>query len=430
MLKHRIDRVAIGKGFYILIIFTLFTYIVVDRVSLGHPIGNTLLLYLLITDTFFVITSIALLQNLNRIDIEVVQKDVLTSVEGMELGMKIIFSHSRIFRFIVINNIEIKSDRGLWISRWRINDEGYIDLYVAGYPGMHKVYGYRIEVSTPLSIHRAELNIDFDIAKEIRFAPTKHVPRFNIELVLPYLQIFEGRSSKRRGIGAEVMSIREFTSGDDYRRIHWKATARVGKLMVKEYEHKVYRNALVIVSIHKEFFIGEPAPLLYLVKLVIDVVESLLSKGMNIVLGVITERNIKISTVIDRSRLYEVYRILSEIEWLTDVDRYSSSNRLLRWFTHTVVRDVCREPCVVFLVVDPLDSMDIDSIANIYRTLNQQKHKVKVLLTTPLAIRFMYTARVEIADVDMLQKEATRLKNVIHTLKVSDVYLPTAYLKF
>ncbi|MEM4502633.1 MAG: hypothetical protein QXV42_04210, partial [Ignisphaera sp.] len=106
MLKHRIDRVAIGKGFYILIIFTLFIYIVVDRVSLGHPIGNTLLLYLLITDTFFVITSIALLQNLNRIDIEVVQKDVLTSVEGMELGMKIIFSHSRIFRFIVINNIE------------------------------------------------------------------------------------------------------------------------------------------------------------------------------------------------------------------------------------------------------------------------------------------------------------------------------------
>lgn len=84
----------------------------------------------------------------------------------------------------------------------------------------------------------------------------------------------------------------------------------------------------------------------------------------------------------------------------------------------------------MFLVVDPLDSMDIDSIANIYRTLNQQKHKVKVLLTTPLAIRFMYTARVEIADVDMLQKEATRLKNVIYTLKVSDVYLPTAYLKF
>ncbi|MEM1644590.1 MAG: hypothetical protein QXL96_01760 [Ignisphaera sp.] len=90
MLKHRIDRVAIGKGFYILIIFTLLTYIVVDRVSLGSPIVNTLLLYLLITDTFFVITSIALLQNLNRIDIEVEQKDVLTSVEGMELGMKII----------------------------------------------------------------------------------------------------------------------------------------------------------------------------------------------------------------------------------------------------------------------------------------------------------------------------------------------------
>ncbi len=55
------------------------------------------------------------------------------------------------------------------------------------------------------------------------------------------------RKSRMRGLGSDFESLREYTEGDDYRKIDWKASARRGKLVVRQFEQE--RNQSVIVCI-------------------------------------------------------------------------------------------------------------------------------------------------------------------------------------
>lgn len=55
------------------------------------------------------------------------------------------------------------------------------------------------------------------------------------------------RRLRRRGAGTEFESLREYSAGDAFRDIDWKATARRGRVMVAQYE--VERSQQVIVAI-------------------------------------------------------------------------------------------------------------------------------------------------------------------------------------
>lgn len=55
------------------------------------------------------------------------------------------------------------------------------------------------------------------------------------------------RRARARGLGTEFESLREYTDGDDYRKIDWKASARSGKLVVRQFEQE--RNQAVMLCI-------------------------------------------------------------------------------------------------------------------------------------------------------------------------------------
>jgi uncharacterized protein (DUF58 family) len=62
----------------------------------------------------------------------------------------------------------------------------------------------------------------------------------------------EGDAVRSAGAGEEIHSIREFRQGDDLRRIHWKASAKVADLMVKEYaEHELRRTTIIIDNLRR-----------------------------------------------------------------------------------------------------------------------------------------------------------------------------------
>lgn len=48
--------------------------------------------------------------------------------------------------------------------------------------------------------------------------------------------------------GDEIYAIREYRQGDDQRRIHWKATAKTGSLMVKEFAEGEFRRATIVID--------------------------------------------------------------------------------------------------------------------------------------------------------------------------------------
>jgi uncharacterized protein (DUF58 family) len=55
------------------------------------------------------------------------------------------------------------------------------------------------------------------------------------------------RKSRMRGLGSDFESLRDYTKGDEFRKIDWKASARRGKLIVRQYEQE--RNQPVIICI-------------------------------------------------------------------------------------------------------------------------------------------------------------------------------------
>lgn len=55
------------------------------------------------------------------------------------------------------------------------------------------------------------------------------------------------RKSRIRGLGTEFESLRDYAVGDDYRKMDWKASARRGKLVVRQFEQE--RNQAVILAI-------------------------------------------------------------------------------------------------------------------------------------------------------------------------------------
>ncbi len=101
------------------------------------------------------------------------------------------------------------------------------------------------------------LNCPFGLAqKQIRLNTEQPVKVYPNILALREFQLLNQqgrlreagvRKSRLKGMGTEFESLRDYSEGDDFRKVDWKATARRGKIIVREYE--VERNQAVIICI-------------------------------------------------------------------------------------------------------------------------------------------------------------------------------------
>lgn len=57
------------------------------------------------------------------------------------------------------------------------------------------------------------------------------------------------RRSRQRGLGTEFESLREYGEGDDYRKIDWKASARRGKFIVRQFEQERNQCVLIVIDV-------------------------------------------------------------------------------------------------------------------------------------------------------------------------------------
>jgi uncharacterized protein (DUF58 family) len=63
------------------------------------------------------------------------------------------------------------------------------------------------------------------------------LPRFMSLAARPHARELEASvTAPRAGSGLELFGVREYRAGDPLRRIHWRSTARLGELVVREYE--------------------------------------------------------------------------------------------------------------------------------------------------------------------------------------------------
>ena len=86
---------------------------------------------------------------------------------------------------------------------------------------------------------------------------------------------------RRLGEGTDFAGLREYVPGDDMRRVHWKNSAKRGKLTIVEYESGEANSIAVVLDLHPRFHVGreEESTLEYGVTLAASIAAQCLRRG-------------------------------------------------------------------------------------------------------------------------------------------------------
>ncbi len=412
-----------GLGFYPI------TFIVSLLLSISIASRNNICILF----TILILGTISLPISIHRIlknvsDIKSITMDItsLSAIEDEQIGITVSFEY-QLFELLKIKKLTIISDKGIKVSEiyFRKNKGGFsAKIFIQGYCGKHLIRGLTIFFSDPLLYINYRIEIILVKPVLIHIVPKQTYIELNVERNIPYIS-YEAQFSKRKGIGVNILGIREYLPGDDYRRIDWKATARTLKLMVKEFEKHLCRDVLFIASIHDGFFTGNPPAIVYLLRIILNLLIRIVNIGVNLGIGIATEGEIIVSNRITKYNLKHIYEILSLVTWPLVIERksYSSANRILRWFTNELINKFCSESCLVIIFMDIIDDLDIENIKKILKELMVKHYTLKIFLIQPTTIRFILSS-IEFNEFNDLQSEAATYSYIMKYLKGSDIVSP------
>ncbi len=114
------------------------------------------------------------------------------------------------------------------------------------------------------------------------------------------------------GISSRAYSVREFTSGDSLHHIHWRSTARMGKLMVKTFEAERSYNppkvAWILLDMNEKahFGRGEETSEEYTITIAASMVKSCLQSGMQVGIVASDERHSLIKPETGEQQLWDI----------------------------------------------------------------------------------------------------------------------------
>jgi len=99
--------------------------------------------------------------------------------------------------------------------------------------GKYRIAGVDVRCGHPFGI--ISLSRRFRLEHEMLIYPR----------IMPIEEMFERRKeglalrdAQLRGHGGGLLNVRPFVPGDDYRRLHWKASAKLERMMLKEFAHE------------------------------------------------------------------------------------------------------------------------------------------------------------------------------------------------
>jgi uncharacterized protein (DUF58 family) len=133
-----------------------------------------------------------------------------------------------------------------------------------------------------------------------------------------------GRPGPLSGDGYELRELREHQTGDPFKRIAWKATARLGKLLVRDHEREERDVVWLLLDASVELWAGDPgtAPLDVAIDEVAAVAQHHLAQGDRVGLAIIASRVLAWSAP-DRGPAHgaELLDLLAHATATVDVDR-------------------------------------------------------------------------------------------------------------
>lgn len=108
--------------------------------------------------------------------------------------------------------------------------------------------GSYVRIDCPLGLAVKQVRLDTEEAVRV-YPNVLALKEFDLLKQQGRLKEIGIRRSRSRGLGMEFESLREYGEGDDYRKIDWKASARRGKLVVRQYEQEKNQCVLLCIDI-------------------------------------------------------------------------------------------------------------------------------------------------------------------------------------
>jgi len=108
--------------------------------------------------------------------------------------------------------------------------------------GAYTLTGYRLATKFPFALFRKSRDVDAPL--EIVVYPA----RVNVPRPVPKTTSRGETTANRLGRRGEFFGLREGREGDDRRDVHWRSSARTGRLLVREYEDELARKVVIGVD--------------------------------------------------------------------------------------------------------------------------------------------------------------------------------------
>jgi uncharacterized protein (DUF58 family) len=111
-----------------------------------------------------------------------------------------------------------------------------------GKRGLYELSGYRLATKFPFALFRKSRDIDAPL--EVLVYPA----RVTVPRPQPRSTAVGDVTANRLGRRGEFFGLRERRAGDDRRDVHWRSSARTGRLLVREYEDELARKVVIGVD--------------------------------------------------------------------------------------------------------------------------------------------------------------------------------------
>jgi uncharacterized protein (DUF58 family) len=110
--------------------------------------------------------------------------------------------------------------------------------------GLHRLTGLRLSTRFPFGLLRRSIDIDSPV--DLLVYPAL-VPVADVALRAELAEIGDKQSPARSRSG-DFHGLRELRAGDDPRDIHWRTSARRGRLFVREFEEETGRSVVIVLD--------------------------------------------------------------------------------------------------------------------------------------------------------------------------------------
>jgi len=183
-------------------------------------------------------------------------------------------------------------------------------------------------------------------------------------------------SLKEVGTGSDFHSIRDYMSTDPFKRINWKVTSRLRRLMVNQYELEDVFNAMILVDARSITKVGTPLrnPLEFSIKAAAAISDALMKRTNKV--GVVTY-NDNVRVVPPGSGETQLYTILSHL-----TGTYAKGSRSFK--DALVVAGRYITPRSPIILISPLD--DDPSVKEMVRDLCSRDFHVSIV--SPSSVEF------------------------------------------